>query len=174
MDQVMNDSEKIDILVNNAGVGGSISTIENQSHLEIKRCIETNLTGTILGCQKASGIMIRQKSGLIINIGSVCAKHAWPQWSVYSAAKAGLLQFSRCLFTELKPHGIHVTSVIPSWGKTEFNINAGVTPHNIETENQCIKPLELGKIITQIAELPSHLVTEEVTVWPMVQPICQL
>ena len=118
--------------------------------------------------------MTEQGSGLIINVGSVCAKHAWPTWGIYSAAKAGMLQFTRCLLAELRPHGVRVTSVIPSWGQTQFTESAGLGSRDPDVLPKCIAPLELGALIVQIAQQPAHLVTEEVTLWPMVQPMTQL
>ena len=118
--------------------------------------------------------MRRQGDGLIINIGSACSTHAWPGWSVYSAAKAGLLQFSRCLLTELRPHGVRVTSVLPSWGQTDFTDAAGLPPRDPEVLARCIAPADLGRLVVDLARLPAHLVAEEIKLWPMVQPMAQL
>ncbi len=165
---------RLDVLVNNAGAGVKIGELTSLSDAEIEQSIAINLTGAILGCRRAGEIMQKQGSGLIINVGSVCAKHAWGSWSVYSAAKAGLLQFTKCLLTEMRPHGVRVTSVIPSWGQTEFTESCGLGPRDADVLEKCISPDELGKLILQIAEQPAHLVTEEVTLWPMVQPMAQL
>jgi NAD(P)-dependent dehydrogenase (short-subunit alcohol dehydrogenase family) len=172
--EVLGAAGRIDILVNNAGEGVQIGPAAEQTDEAILRSIASNLTGSILGCQRAGAVMQRQGAGLIVNVGSVCAKHAWPGWSVYSAAKAGLLQFTRCLLTELRPHGVRVTSVIPSWGQTEFTSGAGLPPREPEVLKKCISPLELGALIVRVAELPPHLVAEEITLWPMVQPMTQL
>jgi len=128
----------------------------------------------MLGCRSAAIIMQRQGSGLIVNIGSACSTHAWPGWGVYSAAKAGLLMFTRCLLTELRPHGVRVTSVLPSWGQTDFTAGAGLPPRAPEVLDQCISPSDMGRLIVQIVQMPAHLLTEEIKLWPMVQPISQL
>lgn len=174
LDEVLRDAGRLDILINNAGEGVRIGATTEQTDGAIFQSIASNLTGTILGCRRAAAIMQRQGAGLIVNVGSVCAKHAWPGWSVYSAAKAGLLQFTRCLLTEMRPHGVRVTSVIPSWGRTDFTAAAGLAPRDEEVLAKCIAPLELGALVVQLAELPSHLVAEEITLWPMVQPMSQL
>lgn len=165
---------RLDILINNAGEGVQISETADQSDESIERSLASNLTGAILGCRRAAKVMQEQQSGLIVNVGSVCAKHAWPKWGIYSAAKAGLLQFTRCLLTEMRPHGVRVTSVIPSWGQTGFTEAAGLGSRDPEVLPKCIAPAELGELIVQIASQPAHLVTEEVTLWPMVSPIGQL
>lgn len=174
LSEVTAQTGKLDILVNNAGEGVRIGPASEQTDADIVRSLASNLTGAILGCRRAAGIMQAQGSGLIVNIGSVCAKHAWAGWGVYSAAKAGLLQFTRCLLTELRPHGVRVTSVLPSWGQTDFTNSADLPPREADILAKCISPEDLGRLLVQLAEMPRHLVTEELTLWPMVQPIGQL
>ena len=93
VEAVVNESGTVDILVNNAGYGGTVKPIEEQLIDEITRCINVNLTGVIFGCRKIVPYMKKQKSGTIINISSTCATHAWPSFSVYTAAKANILRF---------------------------------------------------------------------------------
>jgi NAD(P)-dependent dehydrogenase (short-subunit alcohol dehydrogenase family) len=171
---ILSRAGRLDILVNNAGEGVRIGPVAEQTDDAILQSIASNLTGSILGCRRAAEIMQRQKDGLIVNIGSVCSHHAWPGWGVYSAAKAGLLQFTRCLLTELRPHGVRVTSILPSWGQTNFTSAAQLAPREPEVLEQCISPANLGDLVVQIAQMPPHLVAEEIKLWPMVQPIAQL
>jgi NAD(P)-dependent dehydrogenase (short-subunit alcohol dehydrogenase family) len=173
-DQVLSQTGRLDVLVNNAGEGVKIAPCGEQTAESMARSIASNLTGTMLGCRVAAALMQRQGEGLIVNMGSVCATHAWPGWGVYSAAKAGLLMFTRCLTTELRPYGVRVTSVLPSWGQTDFTAGAGLPPRNPEVLSQCISPEDMGQLIVQIAQMPAHLLTEEIRLWPMVQPISQL
>ena len=82
--------------------------------------------------------------------------------------------FSRCLLAELRPHGVRVTSVLPSWGQTDFTEGANLPPRDPEVLEKCISPAEIGDLLVQLSHLPAHLVAEEVKLWPMVQPIGQL
>ena len=172
--EVLEKTGRLDVLVNNAGEGVQIGPASEQSDDAILRSIASNLTGAMLGCRRAAEIMQRQGSGLIVNVGSACSTHAWPGWGVYSAAKAGLLMFTRCLLAELRPHGVRVTSVLPSWGQTNFTEGAHLPPRDPEILAKCITPADLGQLILHTARLPAHLVTEELRLWPMVQPISQL
>lgn len=174
VETVMKETGRLDVLVNNAGEGVQIGPVSNLQDGNILQSIASNLTGAMLGCARAAGIMQKQGSGLIVNIGSACSKHAWPGWSVYSAAKTGLLMFSKCLLTELRPHGVRVTSILPSWGQTDFTEAAGLPPRDAGILARCISPADLGRVIVGLAEAPDHLVTEELTLWPMVQPMTQL
>ncbi len=173
-DAVLAESGRLDILVNNAGEGVRIGPAAEQDDDSVARSLASNLGGAILGCTRAARIMKKQGAGLIVNIGSACSTHAWPGWSIYSAAKAGLLMFTKCLLAELRPHGVRVTSVLPSWGQTEFTDAANLPPRDPGIFEHCISPQELGDFIVSLAGLPAHLVAEEARIWPMVQPIAQL
>lgn len=166
----------IDVLINNAGAGGNLVPVSQQRDEDVIATINTNLTGAILGCSRAARIMERKKSGTIINISSVCALYAWPAWSVYTAAKAGLAKFSHGLYTELRPFGVRVTCLTPSWGQTNFNNAANISgaSENEELAPKCTKPEELGVLVKEILETPDHLAIPDVVIQPVVQDICPM
>jgi NAD(P)-dependent dehydrogenase (short-subunit alcohol dehydrogenase family) len=174
MAEVCAQTGRLDVLINNAGEGVQIGPVSGQTDEAIAQSLASNLIGAMLGCRRAAAIMQKEGSGLIVNIGSACSTHAWPGWSAYSAAKAGLLMFTRCLLMELRPYGVRVTSVLPSWGQTDFTEAAHLPPRNAAVLAQCISPADLGRLIVQTAQLPAHLVAEEIKLWPMVQPMTQL
>lgn len=172
-DKVFSQVPSPDILINNAGAGGNIAPVAEQKDEEIIHTININLTGAILGCRRAAKIMMEKKSGLIINISSVCALYAWPAWSVYTAAKAGLSKFTHGLYTELRPYGVHVSCVTPSWGQTNFAKAANISAASEDPVlgKKCISPEELGIMIKHVAELPDHLAVPDITLQPMIQDI---
>ena len=172
-DRVMRETGELDVLVDNAGFGGKIVPVAEQTDEDIIRTIGTNLTGVVLGCRRAGAMMAKRKRGIIINISSVCALYAWPAWSVYTAAKAGVAKFSHGLYTELRPHGVRVSCVTPSWGQTGFNHAANISgaSENPELAAKCIAPEELGNIVRSIIEQPDHLAVPDITVQPVIQDI---
>lgn len=173
--QIMETDGRLDVLVNNVGAGVKIAPLVEQSISQIQESITVNLTSAILGARSVSRIMMNQKSGTIINVSSVCARVAWPGWSVYSAGKAGLVQFGKCLYTELRPHGVRVTTLIPSWGATDFASSAsGIESHQAQIARQCIQPEELGDVVVSICQLPPHLAMQDLTIWPLVQELPSL
>lgn len=111
---------RLEVLVNNAGAGIRIAPAVDQTDDEVARGLAVNLTGAIYGCTRAARRIVASGGGTIVNISSVCARQAWGGWGVYSAAKAGLEQFSKCLYLEHREQGLRVTSLAPSWGATEF------------------------------------------------------
>lgn len=162
---------RLDILVNNAGWGGSIVPLEEQDDDTIHEVLATNLTGVVLGCRRAIPCMKQQGGGSIVNISSACQQYAWPGWSVYSAAKAGLAMLGRCLHAELREHNIRVTTIVPAWGATNFRDAAGMEHADAETTAKMIQPQDIGGVVAELCELPPHLVVPELTLLPMVQEI---
>jgi NADP-dependent 3-hydroxy acid dehydrogenase YdfG len=166
---VMQRYGKLDVLVNNAGGGIAIKKLCTQTPEEIEQSISLNLMSVIYGSRMFAQTFINQKSGTIINVASVCAKHAWPGWSVYSAAKWGVLGFSKNLDVELRPYGIRVTCLIPGAGATDFMRHAGEANLNMRLEAS-----DVAKVMVNICELPLHVVVEELTIWGIDQTVVPL
>lgn len=162
---------KFEVLVNNAGAGIHIAPAVNQSDADIDHSIAVNLNGAIYGCTRAAKRIVAAGGGTIINISSVCARQAWSGWGVYSAAKAGLEQFSKCLYLEHREQGLRVTSLAPSWGATQFTDAANLGSRAKDISKRCIQPKELGRIVADICALPAHLFVQEMVLWPTIQAV---
>ena len=169
--EVSRSAGKFEVLVNNAGAGVKIAPAAEQTDYEITASINVNLTGAIYGCRRAAPLIVKAGGGTIVNISSVCAHQAWAGWSTYSAAKAGLEQFSKCLYLEHREQGLRVTSIAPSWGATSFGETADLGKQEKEIRKRSIQPKELGKIVADVCALPSHLFMQEMILWPTVQPV---
>lgn len=170
-DRIMETVGEVDILVNNAGVAVKVEPLLSFSDEEIFRSINGNLTGAILGCRRVAEKMVARKSGLIINVTSVCSHYGWPGFACYTAAKAGLDMFSRALYTELRPHNVRVTVLMPSWGATEFGIAANLPPTEKELAAKMMSPDQMGELVRYICDFPEHLEFPEIMVQPLVQEI---
>ena len=103
----------LDILVNNAGIAGPTAAIEDISLADWQQCLDVNLTGTFLCTRAAVPGMKQQRSGSIINIGSVASRLAFPRRTPYSATKYGVIGLTETWATELGPHGIRVNAILP-------------------------------------------------------------
>jgi len=104
---------RIDVLANIAG--GSIYTkhIEDFTWAEWKEVIDVNLKGTFLMCREVAPIMQKQKSGRILNTASNYAVTGSALRTPYSAAKAGIIAFTKSLAQELAADGILVNTIAP-------------------------------------------------------------
>lgn len=151
---------KLDILVNNAGGGVTIKEVSEFTIEEIDETIKLNLNSVIYGCRAFADMMKEQKTGTMINVSSVCARQCWPTWSVYAAAKAGVLNFSKGMYLEMQPHNVRVTCVVPSSASTGFQSACGIG----ETTDQLL-PEDIAETILYVSNLPQRAVVEDVTVW---------
>ncbi len=151
---------RLDVLVNNAGGGITIKEVSELTTDEIDTTIRLNLNSVIYGCRAFADMMKEQKCGTMINISSVCARQCWPTWSVYAAAKAGVLNFSKGMYLEMQPYNVRVTCVIPSSASTGFQSACGIG----ETTDKLL-PEDIAETVLYVANLPQRAVVEDVTVW---------
>ena len=116
----------VDILVNNSGGGSGASEghIFDRSYEAIENMIKTNLTGTIFVCKAIGSYMKQQKSGKIINIGSIAGivgrdrrmyynANKMEQPVDYAAAKGGVIALTRDLAAVMAPYGVNVNCISP-------------------------------------------------------------
>src|SRR5439155_7371392 len=110
---------RIDVVVNNAGYGMA-GTVEEITEQKIRNIFDVNVMAATDGVKSVLPVMRKQRSGYIINIGSVAGFAGAPGWSVYSATKAALAAFTKVLSLDVKEFGIRVTVVEPSGFRTGF------------------------------------------------------
>jgi len=118
--QVVKQFGRIDILVNNAGISPIWKRVEETGKEAWDQIIATNLTGAFLCAQAVGKVMIKQKSGKIINMTSVGGKVALPRLVAYCASKAGIISLTQVLAAEWAQHNILVNAIGPSYVETEF------------------------------------------------------
>lgn len=111
---------KIDILLNNAGISKPM-LLEHMSFEIWKRTIEVNLNSVFLTCRAAVPYMKRQRSGRIINIASQVGQKGAVEHCHYSAAKAGMIGFTKSLARELGEFGITVNCIAPGPIRTQMS-----------------------------------------------------
>jgi 3-oxoacyl-[acyl-carrier protein] reductase len=116
---VMEKWGHIDVLVNNAGITRDTLLLRMKPE-EWQAVIDLNLTGVFLCTKAVSKIMLKQKSGRIINITSVAGQMGNPGQANYSAAKAGVIGFTRTVAKELATRGITVNAVAPGFITTDM------------------------------------------------------
>jgi NAD(P)-dependent dehydrogenase (short-subunit alcohol dehydrogenase family) len=112
---------KIDVLVNCAGVWIPGDTLVECSDQHWDKVIDTNLKGTYLCCQAVGKIMMKQKSGSIINLSSQVGLTPGAGVGAYSISKAGIIMLTRQLALELAPYHIRANAIAPGIVKTDFN-----------------------------------------------------
>jgi NAD(P)-dependent dehydrogenase (short-subunit alcohol dehydrogenase family) len=140
VDDTVRHFGRLDILVNNAGLAPD-NLAENVREEDFDLTLAVNLKGTFFASQAAGRVMIRQKSGRIINMSSQAGFAALPTESVYCMTKAAIAHLTKCLAVE--------------WGKYNITVNA-VAPtfiHTPGTESYLADPASRTDVIERIAAL---------------------
>ena len=113
---------RIDVLINNAGAG-----LYAPSHLtpieDARRLWELNFFVPLDLVQRSVVFMKQQRSGVIVNVGSIAGKMTLPWFTLYSASKYALGSLTDGLRMELRAHGIHTITVCPGYVNTHFQLN---------------------------------------------------
>ncbi|MEL6384937.1 MAG: 3-oxoacyl-[acyl-carrier-protein] reductase [Cyanobacteria bacterium J06626_18] len=110
---------RVDVLVNNAGITRDTLLLRMKPE-DWQAVINLNLTGVFLCTRAVSKIMLKQRAGRIINIASVAGLMGNPGQANYSAAKAGVIGFTKTVAKELAARGITVNAVAPGFIKTDM------------------------------------------------------
>jgi 3-oxoacyl-[acyl-carrier protein] reductase len=116
---VIDKYKRVDILVNNAGI--TRDTLLLRMKLEDWQAVmDLNLTGVFLCTRAVSKVMLKQRSGRVINITSVAGQMGNPGQANYSAAKAGVIGFTKTIAKEFASRGITVNAVAPGFITTDM------------------------------------------------------
>jgi NAD(P)-dependent dehydrogenase (short-subunit alcohol dehydrogenase family) len=129
----------IDILVNNVGIAIP-QRAEEVTEAAWDQVVDTNLKGTFFVSQAVGRTMIPRRKGVIINIVSELAFVALPEYSCYSATKAGLVMLTKALALEWAPYGIRVNAMAPAAVETEANTVLATE----EGRHQAVNRLPIG------------------------------
>jgi len=115
----------IDILVHSAG--GDIAAAGGKPNpndavfikpVDVRSVIDRNLLSTILVCQQVARRMMERRSGRIVTISSIAAFSGRELGAIYATAKAGQVEYTRCLAAQLRPYNINVNSIAPGDTRT--------------------------------------------------------
>ena len=154
--QCENSLGKINILINNAGVS-DINLFTQISSERMNYIINSNLTGAMNAARRVLAQMINVKSGCIINISSMWGEVGASCEVVYSAAKAGLIGFTKALAKEVGLSGIRVNCITP--GMIDTKMNSELSQEDIEA---VVEDIPLSRIGTpkDVAQAAAFLASE--------------
>ena len=169
--QTIKNFERVDFLINYAGGALKVAPIEEMDDEINRKIIDLNLTSVIIGCRTFTPQFKKQGFGKIINVSSACDRRAWQGWSVYSAAKAAVNQFTRCLYTELRPHGIAVTLLVPGGSNTGFQAAADGADTFEWDEGLAVRPEHFADMVYQTCALTMGGCVTEMMLYGLAQDV---
>jgi NAD(P)-dependent dehydrogenase (short-subunit alcohol dehydrogenase family) len=117
VEKTVSEFGRLDILINNAGIAPE-NLAENYTEADFDATLAVNLKGTFFASQAAGRVMIRQKHGRIINLGSQAGSVALPGEPIYCMTKAAISHLTKCLAVEWGKHNITVNTVAPTFIST--------------------------------------------------------
>ncbi|MCX5659325.1 MAG: SDR family NAD(P)-dependent oxidoreductase [Planctomycetota bacterium] len=141
----------IDYLVNNAAIDPRIA-LEQASAEEFDRMVATNLRPALLAARAAAPLLAAGKGKAIVNIGTTNWMIGLSDFTLYAAAKSGLVGLTRALARELGPRGVRVNMLSPGWIMTPRQLRDHVTPADQQAllDAQCVKFLLGPEHITPV------------------------
>lgn len=153
----------LDVLINNAGIGYT-GRLADMPLADWQQVMNLNL-GSVFECTRAVLPMMRKaKAGTIVNIASVAAYNAFPDWGAYGVSKAALVSLSKAFAVEERGHGIRVSIVSP--GAVNTPIWDTETVDADFDKSQMMTAEMVAQAITNVVMMPQAAVVEEIMVMP--------
>ena len=166
--------QNIDILVNNAGLALGLSSADRAEIGDWERMIEVNILALTRLTHLLLPQMVAQKSGHIINIGSIAGSYPYPGGNVYGATKAFVKQFSLNLRADLFDKGIRVSNIEPGLcGGSEFSLvrfkGDEAKANAVYDGTEPLLPEDIAEIVLWVATQPKRVNINRIEVMPTIQ-----
>jgi 3-oxoacyl-[acyl-carrier protein] reductase len=155
---------RVDVLVNNAGVGGFGGPLHQLPPEAWEQILNTNLRGVYYVVRAFAPMMIRARSGHIINISSLAGKNALPNGAAYAASKWGLNGLSYSLAEELRGYNIRVAVICPGSTNTELSPHAGKDP------GKMLQPEDVAHAVGMLVTQSPQSFVSEILLRPTQKP----
>jgi NADP-dependent 3-hydroxy acid dehydrogenase YdfG len=164
---------KIDVLINNAGNAHGLSPIQDGNLDDWDAMIDINVKGLLYVSKAIIPQMMEQKSGHIINIGSIAGKEVYPNGNVYCASKYAVDALNKSMRMDLNPYGIRVGAIHPGMVETEFSeVRFKGDKDKAANTYKGLKPLtpeDIADIIHFVVSRPYHVNIADLIVFPTAQ-----
>lgn len=166
--------KKIDLLVNNAGLASGLSSLAGGEIDDWEKMIDTNVKGLLYVSKIVLNLMESNKSGHIVNIGSIAGKEIYPYGNVYCATKFAVDALTKAMRRELAEKNIRVTGIHPGAVETEFSL----VRFNGDTQKAAkvyegfenLVADDIADAILWCINRPLHVNINEMVIMPQAQP----
>jgi NADP-dependent 3-hydroxy acid dehydrogenase YdfG len=161
VENVTGELGRLDILVTSAGAA-AFGPVAGSKPADWDTMLSLNLRAVMVCCHAVLPVMLRQRSGMILNLSSIASKRALPGSAVYTATKSAVEAFSRVLAEELRPHGVRVGVLVPGAVDTPIWDSMGAAP----PRDKMLRAEDVARAALLMATLPANASLEELTLLP--------
>ncbi|MEO0768312.1 MAG: SDR family oxidoreductase [Cyanobacteria bacterium J06649_4] len=161
--RVIADFGPVQVLVNNAGMGYT-GALAEMPLADWQQVMTLNVTSLFLTVQALLPQLRQQANGLVINIASIAAQQAFPNWGAYGVSKAAVVALSDAIAAEEASHGIRVVTLSP--GAVDTSIWDTDTVEADFARTDMLRPETVAKTLLHIATLPPEAVISHLTMTP--------
>jgi len=155
---------RTDILVNNAGIGGFGGPLHQLPPDSWDAILNTNLRGVYYCIRSFAPMMIRARSGHIVNISSLAGKNALPNGAAYAASKWGLNGLTYSVAEELRAYNIRVSVVCPG------SVDTDLSPHAGKDHSKMLQPADVAHAIAMLVTQAPQSFASEILLRPTQKP----
>lgn len=155
---------RVDVLVNNAGIGGFGGPLHQLAPGAWDQILNTNLRGVYCCIRAFAPMMMRARSGHIINISSISGKNPLPNGAAYAASKWGLNGLSYSVAEELRGHNIRVSVICP--GSTHTDLS----PHEGKDPAKMLQPEDVAHAVEMLVTQTPQSFVSEIVLRPTQKP----
>ncbi|MGA2451807.1 MAG: SDR family oxidoreductase [Polyangiaceae bacterium] len=162
-------SGKLDIVVANAGRGLAGGVLSSDA-AAWEQLVRLNVLGAARLLRRSGQLMVQQKAGDIVVLGSVAGRNISPYSGFYGSTKFAVGAIAEGLRREVSPHGVRVSLVMPGTVLSEFQGVAGYTEenfgNNVARFGELLQPQAVADAILWVVSLPPHVNVSEITIRP--------
>jgi len=165
--------KKIDILINNAGLSRGLTKFQDGVLMDWEEMLDTNVKGLLYVSKEVIALMLKNKSGHIINIGSIAGHEVYPMGNVYCASKFAVDAITKGMRMDLIDTPIKVSTVDPGLVETEFSLvrfrGDSKRANSVYTGIRPLYAEEIADAIEYIATRDNDVVVAEMIMFPKIQ-----
>ncbi len=162
--------KQIDVLINNSGKAKGLDKIHEGKLEHWEEMIDTNIKGLLYLSRLVMPGMVSRGDGLIINIGSIAGREAYPSGNIYCSTKAAVKMLSKAMALDLNGTGVKVCNLDPGLVETEFaSVRFDGNMEKASNVYKGYKPLEardIAEVALFVASRPPHVMIQDILITP--------
>lgn len=161
--------KNVTLLVNNAGLAKGTDKIQDAKMADLEVMIDTNIKGLLYLTRGILPFMVKNKSGHIVNLGSVAGRLVYPGGAVYCATKFAVRAISEGLRMDLAGTSVRVTNIEPGMVSTEFSLVRFEDEEKAKKLYEGMTPLtpqDIAETILWCVQRPPHVNIQEIMIYP--------